>query len=251
MKVAILADVHGNLEALTAVLEDLEKRSVDRIFFLGDAVGYGADPGPCLVLLEKSAFRFVAGNHDHAAANDHECLEDLQEDAAAALRWTREVLSSETKERLQRFPLDCRDAGAYFVHGSPYRPGRWEYVLSERDAEKGFGACEHRVAFVGHTHIPAAYVEVECKRLFTGMTRRIKAADPESLQLEPHFRYILNAGSVGQPRDCDPRAAYAIFEQEAGRYTLLRVPYDVETASSKIRKAGLPEGLAERLKGGN
>lgn len=251
MKVAILSDVHANLEALTAVLEDLDSRSVDRILFLGDAVGYGADPAPCIELLEKLVFRSVAGNHDQAAGNDQEGLEDLHEDAATAIRWTRGMLAQEAKQGLQALPLDCIEGPMHLVHGSPYKPESWSYVMSEQDAEKGFAASESKVIFVGHSHIPAAYVEVECKRLFTGVTRRIKAEDPKALQVEPRHRYILNTGSVGQPRDGDPRAAYAIFEPEDGRYTLLRVPYDVEKASDKIRKAGLPERLADRLKSGN
>jgi predicted phosphodiesterase len=251
VKFAVLSDVHANLEALTAVLEDMDRRSVDRILFLGDAVGYGADPNPCLELLEKSAFRFVAGNHDRATGNDLECLEDFNEDAAASIRWTQGVLPPEAKDRLHRLPLDCLDKGTYLVHGSPCEPESWRYVTSEQDAQRGFGACESRVIFVGHSHIPAAFVEVECRRLFTGVMRRIKAVAPETLQLEPSCRYILNAGSVGQPRDGDPRSAYAIFEPEEGRYTLHRVLYDVEKASDKIRKAGLPDRLADRLKSGN
>lgn len=251
VKVAILADVHGNLEALTAVLEDVDGRSVDRILFLGDAVGYGADPAPCLELLEKSAFRFVAGNHDHAAGNEQECLEDLNEDAAAAIRWTRRVLPLEAKDRLRKLPLDCLDEGTYLVHGSPYKPGRWEYVMSPRDAEKGFGACENRVTFVGHTHIPAAYVEVECKRLFTGVMRRIEQPEPALVKIDQRYRCILNVGSVGQPRDGDPRACYGTYDEQAGSYTMHRVPYDVARAAEKIRKAGLPETLAERLKSGH
>jgi len=174
VKVAILSDVHANLEALTAVLEDVDSRSVDRILFLGDAVGYGADPAACLELLEKSVFRFVAGNHDHAAGNDQEGLEDLHEDAATAIRWTRGVLAQEAKERLQGLPLGCLEGPMHLVHGSPYKPEIWRYVMSEQDAERGFAASESRVIFVGHSHIPAAYVEVECKRLFTGVMRRIK-----------------------------------------------------------------------------
>ena len=177
--------------------------------------------------------------------------EDLHEDAATAIRWTRGMLAQEAKQRLQALPLDCFEGPMHLVHGSPYKPESWRYVMSEQDAEKGFGASESKVIFVGHSHIPAAYVEVECKRLFTGVMRRIKAEDPKALQVEPRYRYILNAGSVGQPRDGDPRAAYAIFEPEDGRYRLLRVPYDVEKASDKIRKAGLPERLADRLKSGN
>ncbi len=251
MKIAILSDVHGNLEALTAVFQDMRGRAVERIFFLGDAVGYGADPGPCIELLEKSAFLFVAGNHDLAAANDQDRLECFHEDAATAIRWTRGTLAQEAKERLRRLPLEWREEGVHLVHGSPYRPDRWEYVMSAKEAERGFGASDSTVIFVGHSHVPAAYIEVERKRLFTGVIRRIRGADPASLRLEPPFRYLLNVGSVGQPRDGDPRAAYAVFEPESGRYTMLRVAYDVERAARKIRRAGLPEGLAERLKTGN
>ncbi len=251
MKIAILSDVHGNLEALTAVLEDLEGRSVDRICFLGDAVGYGADPESCIETLARSAFRSVAGNHDLAAAADRQALGRFHEDAAASIRWTRDALTSKAKERLRQLPMEWRGEGVHLVHGSPCRPDRWEYVLSAKDAERGFGASESRVIFVGHSHVPAAYVEVERKRLFTGVMRRIEAADPAFLRLDPRYRYLLNVGSVGQPRDGDPRAAYAIFEPEAGGYTLLRVAYDVERAAGKIRRAGLPEALAQRLETGN
>ena len=251
MKAGILADVHGNLEALTAVLEDLESRSVDKILFLGDAVGYGADPVDCLELIVKTASLFVAGNHDHAVGNEQVCVDDLHKDAATAIRWTRDILQQDAKDRLRELPLGGRDEGSCLVHGSPFKPDRWEYILTTQDAEKGFGASENKVIFVGHSHIPAAYVELECKRLFTGVMRRIKAVDPESIQLEARYRYILNPGSVGQPRDGDPRAAYAVSDRETGSYTLIRVPYDVERASRKIKKAGLPEALAERLKSGN
>jgi len=153
VKVAILSDVHANLEALTAVLEDLDSRSADRIPFLGDAVGYGADPAPCLELLEKLMFRSVAGNHDQAGGNDQEGLEDLHEGAATAIRWTRGMLAQEAKQRLRALPLDYIEAPMHLVHGSPYNPERWRYIMSEQDAEKGFGASESKVIFVGHSHI--------------------------------------------------------------------------------------------------
>ncbi len=250
MKAAILSDVHGNLEALSAVLEDVEGRSVERILFLGDVVGYGADPGPCLELLEDSAFRLIAGNHDHAAADEELGLEDFHQDAADAIRWTRSILDQEAKDRLEALPLESIDQGVHLVHGSPCEPAGWEYIISEKDSERGFGAASSRLILVGHSHIPAAYVELEAKRLFSGVTRRIKAEDPTSLTLEPRYRYILNVGSVGQPRDGDPRAAYATLDLESETYTLHRVTYDVEQASSKIRRAGLPESLAERLRSG-
>jgi predicted phosphodiesterase len=251
MKVAVLADVHGNLEALAAVLEDLEKEGVDKVLFLGDAVGYGADPGACLELLEKAACQWVAGNHDHAAAQDQEAIEDLHEDAAAAILWTRGVLSPDARGRLRKLSLDSVNEEARLVHGSPWVPGKWQYVMSVQDAEKGFAACENRVILVGHTHIPAAYVEFECRRLFTGVMRRIGQTDPTSVEIDPAHRYILNVGSVGQPRDGDPRACYALFDREAGSYAIRRIPYDVDRASEKIRKAGLPVNLAERIKSGH
>lgn len=250
MKIGILADVHANLEALTAVLEDLDRRFVDETWFLGDAVGYGADPAGCLDRVATRACRMVLGNHDHAAAKEEADLEGFHEDAAAAIRWTRGVLPRGEKERLQAMGLECVGKGVHLVHGSPCKPERWEYVISEGDAERGFAASSSRWILVGHSHIPAAYVELECKRLFTGVFRRVQAADPGSLRLEPRYRYILNPGSVGQPRDGDPRASYAILEPESGTYRVFRVAYDVERASEKIRRAGLPKGLAERLESG-
>ena len=123
--------------------------------------------------------------------------------------------------------------------------------MSIQDAEKGFGSCENRVIFVGHTHVPAVYVELECRRLFTGVSRRIQQAEPTAVEIEQGYRYILNVGSVGQPRDGDPRACYGTYDDESGSYALHRIPYDVGRACQKIRKAGLPEALAERLMSGD
>jgi len=251
MEVAILSDVHGNLEALTAVVEELERQCIRRVLFLGDAVGYGADPEPCLEILEKLAGRFVAGNHDQAAAIEEESLEYFSEEAAAGIRWTREALSPQGKDRLRRLPLDCLEGEMHLVHGSPHQPDRWHYVMAELDAEKGFAASDARVIFVGHSHVPAAFIEVECRRLFTGVMRRVRAAQADSLRAEPRYRYIVNVGSVGQPRDGDPRACYATYDRESGACTLHRVAYDVERAAEKIKKAGLPPGLAERLQHGS
>jgi diadenosine tetraphosphatase ApaH/serine/threonine PP2A family protein phosphatase len=250
VRIAILADVHGNLEALSAVFEDLEGRSADRLFFLGDAVGYGADPEPCLEMLLSRASLLIVGNHDHAAADPQEDLDAFHPDAAAALIWTRGALSPGSAEVLRALPLACEEEGIQLVHGSPCRPEAWDYVLSAEDAERAFNASPSRFVVVGHTHIPAAHAELECKRLFSGVFRRIKALDPGSLRLEPRCRYILNPGSVGQPRDGDPRAAYAILDPKAGMYELVRVAYDVDRASEKIKRAGLPGILAERLRSG-
>ncbi|MBN1573227.1 MAG: metallophosphoesterase family protein [Deltaproteobacteria bacterium] len=251
MNYAVLSDVHGNIEALTAVLEDVERSSVMKIVFLGDVVGYGADPAECLRLIEGASDISVVGNHDLAIA-DGSGLDDLNEDAALAARWTATLVSDYDRKKMMKLPLEHveADSGIHFVHGSPDRPERFNYILSKWDAEKGFAGCGSRVVFVGHSHIPAAFVELEYRRTFTGEVRRVKELDASKIQLETGYRYIINVGSVGQPRDGDPRATYGIYDSGNQTFYLKRVPYDVEKAASKIREAGLPEALAQRLRSG-
>ncbi len=251
MNYALLSDVHGNLEALTAVLEEIERSSVDRTIFLGDVVGYGADPVECLSLIGKATDISILGNHDLAIA-DGSGLDELNEDAAIAARWTTGLINDDDREKIMRLPLEHLDAdsGIHLVHGSPDKPERFNYILSEWDAERGFAGCNSRIVFVGHSHIPAAFVELEYKRTFTGEVRRVKKLDASKVQLEAEYRYIINVGSVGQPRDGNPRAAYGIYNGGEETFSLRRVPYDVEKAASKIRETGLPEALALRLRSG-
>jgi diadenosine tetraphosphatase ApaH/serine/threonine PP2A family protein phosphatase len=248
MNYAILSDVHGNLEALTAVLEDLEKSSVDRTVFLGDVVGYGADPVECLRIIGEVSDMSILGNHDRAVVTGSG-LDELNEDAARAAGWTADILSDDDREKIRSLPLEHVDTdyGIHLVHGSTDKPERFNYILSEWDAEKGFAGCVSRVVFVGHTHVPAAFVELEYKRTFTGEIRKVEELEASKIQLEAGYRYIVNVGSVGQPRDGDTRAAYGIYNSGEETFSLRRVPYDVEKAAFKIRKAGLPEALALRL----
>jgi diadenosine tetraphosphatase ApaH/serine/threonine PP2A family protein phosphatase len=249
---SLLSDVHGNLEALTAVLEEVNGLSVDGIVFLGDAVGYGADPVECLGLIWEACDISIVGNHDLAIATGSG-LDEMNEDAAHAVRWTADLVDDGDREKLAKLPLERvdADAGIHFVHGSPYEPEKFNYILDKWHAEKGFANSESGIVFVGHSHVPAAFVELEYRRTFTGEVRRVsELEDPSGIRLEAGYRYIVNVGSVGQPRDGDPRAAYGIYNSGEETFTLKRVDYDVDKAAAKIRKAGLPEPLAQRLKSG-
>jgi len=255
MKYAILSDVHGNLEALTAVLEDMENRLIKEIVFLGDAIGYGADPEQCFNLIDKKSNLMILGNHDFSVATGSG-IDELNEEAAFAIKWTTWVIKEQSRKKIKNLPLDNIDNGdnsdnsLHFVHGSPYKPIEFNYILTDKDAERGFSESKGNIIFVGHTHIPKIFVEVEYSRTFTGEVRRIKEEVTTELQIESKYRYIINVGSVGQPRDGDSRAAYGIYDSDEGTYFLIRVPYNVEGAAEKIKKAGLPEGLSNRLKSG-
>ncbi|MBI9085294.1 MAG: metallophosphoesterase family protein [Desulfobacterales bacterium] len=247
MRYAILSDVHANLEALTAVVADLERRGADRILFLGDAVGYGADPLSCLDLIESRADVQIAGNHDQMTATVPNEDDKGGGGERASIRWTRGRLGGEARQRLLALDLEWTEGDLHCVHGSPFSPETWHYILNEKDAETGFAANGARIIFVGHTHLPAVFAETECRRFFWGVSRKIRQMEPKTVSLSMRYRYIINPGSVGQPRDGDPRAAYGIYCPEEKHFSLCRVPYDIEQAAQKIRSAGLSHDLAQRL----
>jgi diadenosine tetraphosphatase ApaH/serine/threonine PP2A family protein phosphatase len=240
MRLAIVSDIHGNLEALEAVLADLGRRDVGAIACLGDFVGYGASPNECVARLRPLLEVAVLGNHD-AAAIGRLRLGSFHSDAAAAARWTAGSLSPESRAFLEGLPLAVGWRGLWLVHASPSSPQAWHYVLSAEDAAEELPAFDGRVCVVGHSHLPGAYVEGRAGLSYT--------REPRVLMAEGH-RYIVNAGSVGQPRDGDPRAAYLLVDDTEGEWTHVRVDYDVEGAMAKIRAAGLPAFLAERLRWG-
>ena len=240
MRYAILSDIHGNLEALHAVLDDCAGR-VDAVLCLGDTVGYGADPLPCVELIAERAQAIVAGNHEHAVAGRLP-LEWFNRHARVAAEWTRERLDEDHRAYLGSLPLLTEVGDATLVHASPAQPEEWDYLVT---AEDGFAAFPHfatRWCFVGHSHVPGAW--------------SLGSAGPEHrpggglLQSERGRRYIVNVGSVGQPRDRDTRAAYAVWDVDERRITVRRVPYDVDAARAKIEEAGLPRFLADRLAAG-
>lgn len=240
MRYAILSDVHGNLEALCAVLADAVARA-DAVLCLGDSVGYGADPGPCIEILDRRARAIVAGNHEHGVAGLLD-LDWFNGWARAAAEWTRERLDDDHRAWLASLPLRYEVADATLVHASPEAPDEWEYLVTPED---GWSALPHfatRWCFVGHSHVPGAWS--------VGSSGRDFEPRPSSVVAEAGRRYLVNVGSVGQPRDRDPRAAYAVWDVEAGRVELRRVSYDVQAAREKIIAAGLPRFLGDRLAAG-
>src|SRR5262245_41383506 len=237
---AILSDVHGNLEALEAVLADLDRRSPSSVVCLGDFVGYGASPNECIERLRPRLAEAVIGNHDLAAVGKL-ALRGFHEDAAAAARWTDTALTPENRSYLESLPYERVWRGTRLVHGAPSRPSEWRYVLSIRDALAEFDAFAERVCFIGHSHFPCA---------FDGAGGEVRFRRVEEIAIEPGHRYLVTVGSVGQPRDGDPRACYALYDERAGIIRNVRVAYDVEGAMRRIRTAGLPSFLAERLQWG-
>ena len=240
MRYAVLSDVHANLEALRAVLADAADRS-DAVFCLGDVVGYGADPAACVDLVGERCQAVVAGNHERAVAGQLD-LDWFNPHARAAAEWTRERLDPDAHAWMDALPLVREVEGATLVHASPAGPDEWEYLISAEDGFAAFGAFATRVCFVGHSHIPRVWS--------SGSWGRDWEPHPSEIAIEAGCRYIVNVGSVGQPRDRDPRATWALWDVEAGRVDLRRVPYDVDTARRKIVEAGLPRFLADRLAAG-
>jgi len=240
MRLVIVSDIHGNLEALDTVLADIDQRKPDAMVCLGDFVGYGASPNPCIERLRPRIEAAVMGNHDDAAIG-RTALEGFNHEAARAARWTAEELTREHHEYLGALPMVVRWRGSHLVHASPSEPEAWHYVLSPAEAEFEMRSFEGPLCFIGHSHYPGTFISDEGRSLYTRQAK---------IKLDPKCRYIVNVGSVGQPRDGDPRAAYLIWDDEAGVLEHIRLEYDVESAAARIRAAGLPAFLAERLRWG-
>ena len=240
MRYAILSDIHGNLEALRAVLADCGD-AVDAVLCLGDTVGYGADPAACVELIGERAEATVAGNHEHAVTGRLD-LRWFNTYARAAAEWTRERLDDDHRAFLDALPLVREVAGATLVHASPAQPEEWDYLLTAQDGFDVFGAFTTRWCFVGHSHVQGAWSLGS-----SGPEHELGASREDS---DRGRRYLVNVGSVGQPRDRDPRAAYAVWDADAGRVDIRRVTYDHAATRRKIVEAGLPRFLADRLAAG-
>lgn len=240
MTVLVLSDVHANLEALEAVLA--HAAPFDQVWFLGDAVGYGPDPNGCverLMTLEPEVW--LAGNHDWAALGKLD-LAGFNPDARAAAQWTSEKLAPAVRARLDAAEPRLDRPDVTLVHGSPRQP-MWEYILDAGTARENLAYFEARLCLFGHTHVPVIYEEAMdgVLRISCELDRPMIAEDA---------RWLVNPGSVGQPRDGDPRASYLKIEDVAGVITFHRVPYDVTEVQAKILAAGLPTRLAARLEFG-
>ena len=234
---AIVSDIHGNLEALETVLADIERHEPDSIQCLGDFVGYGASPNECIARLRPIIENAVVGNHDLAACGKLR-LTYFNANAAMAAQWTEAALTPENHQYLRELPFSVRWRDTLLVHASPAQPEDWHYVLSPVEAAVEMDAYPEVVCFIGHSHYPGTFDRHD------GHLRYSREAD---IGIQRGHRYLVNVGAVGQPRDGDPRAAYALYDDEERTIRHVRLEYDVAGAMRHILEAGLPRFLAERL----
>jgi diadenosine tetraphosphatase ApaH/serine/threonine PP2A family protein phosphatase len=237
-RVAVISDVHGNWHALEAVLEDVEQEGPDELWCLGDLVGYGPRPNPCCAAVERRASICLAGNHDLGVLGEID-LEEFSGDAVAAARWTRGVLAEGSRSFLESLRPQGEREGVELFHASPRDPV-WEYVLSADVARAAFELTRSPLVLVGHSHVPLA-ITLEDEVVDGGI-----AAGGTELPLAPD-RWLLNPGSVGQPRDGDARAAWLLLDFERETASFRRVEYDVASTQQEIRERELPDALAQRL----
>lgn len=240
MVYAILGDIHSNLEALLAVLEDVDKNKVDKIFSVGDIVGYGADPSRCIAIARERFEVSVMGNHDLAVTDKME-LNWFNDYARKAIIWTQSRLSKEELQYLDSLVLVEEYQDMIFVHGSLYEPEKFHYIFELHQVHRNFDSQDDKkICFIGHSHYPFIAISDDVKG-------EISIVNGFETEIRPRCRYLVNVGSVGQPRDNDPRARYVLYDSEKAQIEIRRVEYDVEKAVSKIISQGLPQILGERL----
>ena len=239
MRYAIISNINGNLEALTACLAHIDRQSIDRIICLGDMVGECTDPGPCVELIRNRAYATVAGNHDWNATGKRSLRLFGPSAKQVALR-NRDHLSDEQKKWLDQLPLVGTSHGFAVTHASFHEPGTSWYIRTDTEAELCLAALTklgHRLGFTAHS-VPAPAVITD---------RRVVYAKTPDVAIDPNQATVICPGAIGQPHDDDPRATYAIFDTECSRVHWYRVAYDIASAAGKIRAAGLPDFMAERL----
>jgi predicted phosphodiesterase len=243
MRYAIISDIHGNVDALKAVLRDIEKRSVDSIICLGDIVGYYPDPELCVRMVKKYVTCAVAGNHDYAAIGkiDHSNFTFF---AYVAMEWTKKHLSDASREYLATLPIILKMDGMFFTHASPSNPHDFtRYVFPDSDEAifEAFSSLVHRVNFIGHTHWPSIILQDD---------QRITLHNQPTIHIDERHYYLINVGSVGQPRNFDPRSCYALYDTAAAEISLVYVEYNFTITQKKVLKNNLPNFLAYRLSKG-
>ena len=229
MRIAIISDIHSNLAALERVLEVAENMSVETVHCLGDIVGYGAHPNECVALVRSHCSIVIRGNHDSGAIGELS-LNHFNPYGKSAIRWTHKHLSKENAGFLRHLPLVATMDTMTLAHASVPEPDGWRYVVTWDEARRCFTGFTSAACFIGHTHIPVVVSE-----------------DGQVNSYKPGKRHIINVGSVGQPRDGNPRASFALYDTDNGGLEILRVPYDVERSAKAIFAARLPDYLAQRL----
>ncbi|HOL93277.1 MAG TPA: metallophosphoesterase family protein [bacterium] len=247
MKYAIFSDIHGNLESLQIFMDWLLHRPELKPVCLGDVIGYGAHPNECVARLAENHIPCVMGNHEYAL-NFLQERKNINEYALRAMEWYDQVLSSDHREILRRLPLSMViDQQLAVTHADFSDPAGFVYINSVCDARDSMAALPGVLGFYGHTHMPGIFVEDPAKPAGDRITWHGGESDGEPFRLDPACRYLINPGSLGQPRDGDPRAAFAVLDSEEQTVTFHRLVYNWEAEARAIREAGLPEFLAERL----
>jgi diadenosine tetraphosphatase ApaH/serine/threonine PP2A family protein phosphatase len=242
MRIALLSDIHANLPALEACLVSIAGFSVDRLAFLGDFVGYGPDPQGVvdrIVPLVEAGAIAVLGNHDKAVVAPDRGMNAI---AAQAAAWTREQLSAEAKSFLAALPLEVRSGSSLFVHADASDPAAWHYVTDAQSAWVSLASCQAHETFCGHVHVPAVY----CLSASGRVTSHRPVSGVE-IPFLGHRKWLAVLGAVGQPRDGNPAAFFAVYDTQTRTLACHRAPYDVDSVAQRIRAANLPDSLAERL----
>ncbi len=240
MRLALISDIHANLEALETALADIRARAIENIVCLGDIINYGANPNECLNRVRQVVKIIIQGNHEAALVSDR-VASTFNPNAFQAILWTRNQISEEDRRILSSLPFTHAEKDWTVVHGTLEMPEGFEYLFDPADALRNFPYMTTPVCFYGHTHMPM---------LFSQKDRHALHLTAGKYPLSRESRYLINVGSIGQPRDHDPRLGYMIFDAEEFSVELVRLNYDIDAAAGKIKKAGLPNFLAERLRHG-
>lgn len=236
MRYAVLSDIHANWEALELVSRDINSRSIDQIAVLGDTVGYGASPNECFEWVMENASVVLMGNHEQALF-DKKLRAWFNPLAAEAIVWTEQHIKKEAVEKARKLAYSKTENGLMFAHGSPDSPESFRYILSYPDALPAFKAMKETICFVGHTHVPGCFCETSQAKTYL---------NPGTMKI-PAGKVLLNPGSVGQPRDGDSRLSYGVYDDQKKTFEIVRLEYNNGKAAQKIRDAGLPVQLGDRL----
>lgn len=234
----IISDIHGNLEALTVCLENIEKGPEGKIICLGDIVGYCANPNECVEVIRSKAATVILGNHDESAISD-QSLDYFNQYAREAIMWTRDQLTDANMEYLKSLKYTHTENDMIFVHATPYRPEEWNYIFYLGDAELNFRIFQERLCFLGHSHQPVILEKTDSGSIVINRNYNVT--------LKKESRYIVNVGSVGQPRDQDPRLSFACYNSDTDELEIKRLDYDISVAQEKMRQANLHPFLIQRL----
>ena len=240
MRYAILGDIHANIQALSVCLNEIDRLDVDQILCVGDVVGYGPSPREVIARLDEYEVVSVKGNHDAAVAGELD-LTNFNPAARAAAQWTRRELTRSERDWLEQLPLRLQLEHCLVAHGAPSDAHRYPYVMNTEDADPYLDAMTGQICFIGHTHVPLTLLRHADNPYRTSFT------ESSVVEMQDVWRALVNVGSVGQPRDEDPRTGFGIFETEEQTYALHRLPYDTDREAARVREAGLPDVLASRL----